>query len=154
MQDDSLTPEPELTIRRRVLPHWRLTGSAYFVTWRLRKDQASLSDQERGIVSETIRYGNSTRYELYAFVVMDDHVHVAFRPLAGHETDKIIHTWKSYSAHRLQRERGRLGGIWVTESWDRIMRDEDELIEKCTYILNNPQKRWPDIQDYLWVGWE
>jgi hypothetical protein len=44
--------------------------------------------------------------------------------------------------------------VWVVESWDRIIRDEDELYEKCTYILNNPRKRWPDVMDYPWAGWQ
>ena len=85
---------------------------------------------------------------------MDDHVHVALRPLPGEDVDKIIHTWKSYSANQLQREFGRRGGIWVVELWDRIIRDDAELYEKCQYIISNPFKRWPTLRDYPWVGWE
>jgi hypothetical protein len=38
-----------------------------------------------------------------------------------------------------------------------IVRDEAELLEKAQYIKNNPLKRWPEINDYAWVGfpkWE
>ena len=149
-----MSKEDELQIRRRNLPHWRLKGSAYFVTWRLRRDQARLKPDERELVSSIIKFNHNKRYQLYAYAVMDDHVHVALRPFPDDDLDKIIHTWKSYSANQLQRKFGRKGGVWVVEPWDRIIRDEAELYEKCQYILNNPFKRWPELRDYPWAGWE
>ncbi len=41
--------------------------------------------------------------------------------------------------------------IWQDESFDRIIRDERELVEKLEYIKSNPQKRWAEIRDYRWV---
>ena len=145
---------PELETYSRRLPHWRLTGSAYFITWRLQEGVALLTPEERGIVVSAIRHFKDKRYELYAYVVMDDHVHVALRPLTGFELHKITHSWKSFTAKQLQDTTGRVGQVWQHESWDRIIREEEELIEKCEYILNNPLKRWPDLKDYQWVGWE
>ena len=34
----------------RRMPHWRLVGSVYFVTWRLAPSQAELSAEERGVI--------------------------------------------------------------------------------------------------------
>lgn len=38
------------------------------------------------------------------------------------------------------------------EYFDRIVRDEAELLEKAQYIINNPFKVWPEIEEYPWVG--
>jgi putative transposase len=76
------------------------------------------------------------------------------RILGELELSSIMHSWKSLTANQLQRKFGRHGAIWLHESWDRIIRDEDELLEKCNYILNNPFKRWPELREYPWMGWE
>ena len=108
---------------------------------------------ERLCVMDTVRHFHRVRFELYAYVVMDDHVHVVVRPFAGFELNGIVRVWKSYSAYDLQRRFARRGGQWVIESWDRIVRDENELREKCIYILNNPLRRWPGTVDYPACGW-
>jgi putative transposase len=109
--------------------------------------------EERLLVCDTIRHFDGSRYKLYAWVVMNDHVHVVLRLLNDFQLDKVTHTWKSFSANQLQRLFGRVGSIWVTESWDRVVRDDAELMEKCLYVLNNPAKRWPGTVDYPACGW-
>ena len=140
-----------LQIYRRNLPHWRLEGAVYFVTWRLYPDSPVLQPEERSAVVETLRHFENVRYELFAYVVMDDHVHVVLQAIADHVLAKIIHSWKSFSARRLQQENGRIGAVWQQESFDRIVRDEAELMEKIQYIMNNPIKRWPEIAGYAWM---
>jgi REP element-mobilizing transposase RayT len=142
----------ELTIYRRKLPHWRLPGSVYFVTWRLAKDQPRLSPEERTVVVTAIKHFEHQRYELPAYVVMDDHVHVLVLPLKGLELHRILHSWKSLAAKRLAKDWGRTTPVWQREYFDRIVRDDEELMQKAQYILGNPLKRWPSIQEYPWLG--
>ena len=137
---------------RRHLPHWRQEGSVYFVTWRLAGEQSLLTPPERTIIVEALRHFHKQRYELFAYVIMDDHVHVLAQPIAPHELRNVLHTWKSYSARCLQKQFGRQGALWQNESFDRIVRDEQEFQEKARYILHNPLKRWPDLIEYEWVG--
>ncbi|RMH25768.1 MAG: hypothetical protein D6693_08315, partial [Planctomycetota bacterium] len=141
-----------LRISRRRLPHWRMDGATYFVTWRLRSSQRELSESERSLVVDALRHFDGERYDLIGYVVMNDHVHLVVRPYEGCELSGLLHTWKSYTANRMQRETGRVGAVWQDESFDRIVRDEDEYFEKLGYILTNPQRRWPGIQEYAWVG--
>jgi len=82
---------------------------------------------------------------------MPDHVHVLIRPYKGYFLHELVHSWKSYTAYRLQRVGGRKGRIWQEDYFDRIMRDEPEFIEKAQYILNNPLKIEPQIDEYPWV---
>ncbi len=124
----------------------------YFVTWRVRRGQARLAPPERTAVVSALRHFAGQRYELSAWVVMDDHVHVLVQPLGDFKLRDILHSWKSYTGSLLQKGRGRKGSIWQDEYFDRIVRDEPEFLEKAQYILDNPQKRWPDIEDYPWVG--
>ncbi len=73
--------EEDLVIYRRRLPHWRLTGSVYFITWRLAPSQTEMTSKERGEIMSALRHFDGSRYELFAGVVMHDHVHVLIKPL-------------------------------------------------------------------------
>ena len=139
-------------IYRRHLPHWRLSGAVYFVTWRLAKHQRGLSPEERTVVVDVIKHFETHRYGLTAYVVMDDHVHVMVMPQEGFELHAIVHSWKSFSAKRLTKNWGRTPPVWQREYFDRIMRDDEELMQKAQYIVGNPWKRWPSIEEYSWIG--
>ena len=138
-------------IAYRSLPHWRLDGATYFVTWRLMPGQRDLSPAERTIVAGALRFFVGVRCELLAWVVMNDHVHVVVRPLAAWTLDDLLHSRKSFTANRLRRA-GRTGRIWLTEAHDRIVRDPVELEQKVAYVLANPQRRWPGLVEYAWAG--
>jgi len=130
------------------LPHWRLDGATYAVTWRLHRSQAPMTPAERADVVSSLRQVDSLRYELIAFVVMDDHVHVVVSPQAEWRLDQIVHSWKSFTAHQWVRTFGRTSPVWQDESYDRILRDEQELVRTAEYVLDNPFRRWDDIESY------
>ena len=135
---------------RRKLPHWRLDGATYFVTWRVGRGQTDLEPSERTCVGQVIRQFDLVRYELFAWVVMNDHVHVVLTPLAARRLHEIMHSWRSYTTHALHRL-GRIGRVWQPEYMDRIIRNDEELRNTVEYVLNNPHARWPDILSYPWV---
>jgi REP element-mobilizing transposase RayT len=143
--------EPEFWRYFGHLPHWRLTGAIYFATWKLHKVQTDLVPDERDQIVMALRHFDGDRYQLLGFVVMNDHVHVLVQPLRGAALERILHSWKSFTARQFQRAGGRKGAVWQKESFDRIVRNEAELWEKAAYILGNPRKRWPGITDYAWV---
>ena len=100
------------------------------------------------------KHFDGNRYELFAYVVMHNHVHVLVEPkenthyktlsTRGNLTLQI-----AYSAHSADKDR-----IWQDEYFDRIVRDEEEFLQKAQYILNNPWKTWPEIKEYQWVGFK
>jgi hypothetical protein len=65
----------------------------------------------------------------------------------------LVHSWKSFTAHKLRRDYGRKTPIWQEEYFDRIIRDEKEFLDKAQYIINNPLKRWPEEEEYprVWL---
>jgi REP element-mobilizing transposase RayT len=123
---------------RRHLPHWREDQATYFVTWRLARGQPELDSSERELVATAMRSFRGKRYELAAYVVMDDHVHALVAPFSDYELASIIHSWKSFTARQMQRKHRRFGSVWQDEYFDRIVRADKEFIQKFDYIIKNP----------------
>ena len=137
-------PVQTFQITRRCLPHWQQPGSIYFITWRC-KDGKALSPEERQIVLTSMQHWDGSKWSLLAAVVMPDHVHVLAQPLLmpeGGVVDlaEILHSVKSFTAHQINAIRETQGSCWQDESYDRIIRDEAEFLEKWNYIRNNPVK--------------
>jgi uncharacterized protein (TIGR00299 family) protein len=143
-------------IFRRHLPHWQKIGAVYFLTWRC-VPSLTLDDDERDVVLAAIRHWDSIRWEVFAAVVMPDHVHVLARPLVKEkgvwDLQDILHSVKSYSAHQINKRRNRHGPLWQDERYDRWMRDEDEFAEKWQYIAENPVKNGlaTKADEYKWL---
>jgi putative transposase len=90
-------------------------------------------------VEEAIWFHHNQRYELLAWCVMPNHVHVLVHvwdwPLA-----KILQNWKSITAVKANRISGRSGSFWQREYWDTFMRSEEQEKNAVHYIENNPVK--------------
>lgn len=69
---------------------------------------------------------------------------------------QIAHSIKSYSAHTIQKVLNSTGNIWQDENYDRVIRDEEEYLEKMNYIINNPLKAGlvEKPEDYKWLFYE
>ncbi len=144
-------PSEELVIYQRRMSHWRLSGSVYFVTWRLEFSQSELTPDERAVIMSALKHFNNQRYELFAGVVMHNHVHVLVKSLGDYRLQDLVQSWKSFTAHKLNQDYHRKVPIWQKEYFDRIVRDEREFLDKAQYIINNPLKQWPEMEDYPWV---
>ena len=92
------------------------------------------------IVQESLQHFDGHRYHLYAWSIMPNHVHVIVEPVGGHEIEKIVHTWKSFTAHRMNKILNRMGQFWQQESYDHIIRSEKEYWFQIEYVWNNPEK--------------
>ncbi|MFA4901740.1 MAG: transposase [Desulfobaccales bacterium] len=150
-------PEVALLIKRRNLPHWQLQGSTYFVTFRLRS--GIMSEDERRMVLDAVKHFHKIKYLITTAVVMLDHVHLIMKPVvngpnAEFSLSKILQSIKGFTARQINKVRGAKGAIWQAESYDRIVRDYDEYLEKWQYIRNNPVKTGlserPDEYPFLW----
>jgi REP element-mobilizing transposase RayT len=97
------------------------------------------------LVADALKYFDRQRYELHAWCVMPNHVHVLMYVEYGRDVPDILHSWKSYTAHEIDK-----GVIWQREYFDRVMRSPREFADTRTYIRANPGKaglrKWP------WVG--
>jgi putative transposase len=128
-----------------------MSGVAYHVTWRIRRDQAPLSPEERTQVVSALRHFDGERYLLFAFVVMDDHVHVILQPAEGWALEVLVHSWKSFLVSLWHKAGHRAGSVWQPEYYDRIIRSDAEMLETARYVVGNPVRRWPEVVGYEWV---
>jgi REP element-mobilizing transposase RayT len=89
------------------------------------------------IVVDALFYGAADRYDLYAFVVMSNHVHVLLTP--RRELAEITKAIKGVTANRINERLGQHGHtVWQHESYDHWARDEAEMLRILEYIENNP----------------
>ena len=111
----------------------------------------SLLDEGRGgcilakpeiskIVEQSLKHFDGSRYSLSAFVLMPNHVHVLFKLSEGEDLGKVIHSWKSFSAHEINKALGQEGPVWQEEYYDRIVRSESHFTRLVQYICENPAK--------------
>jgi carbamoylphosphate synthase large subunit/REP element-mobilizing transposase RayT len=100
------------------------------------------------IIADTLRHFHAERYWLDAFVVMPNHVHALVQPKPGYSLPEILHCWKSFSAHAINKALGRKGDLWMEESFDRVIRDWDALTGYRDYIASNPEKAKLDKSEF------
>jgi len=91
------------------------------------------------ITEDAMLHFHHERYELLAWCVMPNHVHVLVHvwdlPLA-----KMLQNWKSISAVKANRILNCRGEFWQREYWETFMRDEEQERVAVHYIENNPVK--------------
>ena len=81
-----------------------------------------------------IRHWHGLRLDVDAAVVMPDHVHLIFRIPGGLSLSAVLQSLKGYSARAINALLGRKGPFWLDESFDHIIRHEQEWEEKnCVY---------------------
>lgn len=87
-------------------------------------------------------YHAGSRYQLLAWVIMPNHVHILIRPRWS--LPRIVQGWKSWSARWALMNAARLeltlpaGGFWMRGYWDRYIRNADHLASAVHYIQQNP----------------
>ena len=90
-------------------------------------------------VADALIHFDGERYDLGAWVIMPNHVHVVVTPRDGHHIGDILHSWKSFTAHKINELLGRTGRFWQHESYDHIVRNERALYKIEEYIDRNSE---------------
>jgi REP element-mobilizing transposase RayT len=92
------------------------------------------------IVEAALLRGAGTKYGLFSWVVMPNHVHELITLEPGHRLADIVQGWKSWTAKAINRRRSVSGQVWQRDYFDRFIRDERHLAAALAYIENNPVK--------------
>jgi REP element-mobilizing transposase RayT len=71
---------------------------------------------------------------------MPNHVHAAFVQNPAWPLEKILSSWKTCTARRINRLLGRTGSFWQRDYFDRLVRDERHLANCIRYVRRNPAK--------------
>jgi len=88
------------------------------------------------------------RYDIDAFVLMPNHVHVVIKPALGYDLSTLLQGIKGVSASRCNKLLGHKSTFWMDESYDHIVRDVKELAVFRNYIAGNPAKAGLKADEY------
>lgn len=91
------------------------------------------------LVSESLQHAARILhfYELHAWVIMRNHVHILVQPLV--EPPRFLQSVKGYTAREANRILHRSGeSFWQRESYDHWIRNRYEFERVRMYIENNP----------------
>ncbi len=116
-------------------------------------------DRVAKLVADALHYRDGRIYRLDSYCVMSNHVHAVFAPFLTErelrETltadglrftsknpplDAIMKSLKGYTAWEANRTLERKGTFWEQESYDHVVRDDEEFHRIVNYVLNNPVK--------------
>ncbi len=101
------------------------------------------------IAAQALRYFRGSRYYLYAWCIMPNHVHAVLEPIDPYTLASILHSWKSFTANQAHRVLGLQGTFWQREYYDHLIQDERTLWRLIEYVAHNPIKA--NLRDWRWV---
>ncbi len=135
----------------------------YFGKWDSYLDKAEfgprwLAQPEiANIVKEAMHYRDGKVFDLHAFCIMSNHVHVIFEIIeadcqsAQPDLSKVMQSLKRHTARQANLILGRQGAFWQDESYDHVIRNNEEYIRIVNYVLENPVKAGLVAQ---WDEWQ
>ena len=109
------------------------------------------SESVAAIVAAEMHALENERYHLVAYSIMPNHVHMIIQSLphekmldggqpAGYPVADTLRLLKGRTARYCNLDLQRQGSFWQHESYDHVVRDEQELEKTVLYVLNNPVK--------------
>ena len=152
---------PKYQYRRR-LPHFQKSDAPVFPTF-CTAGLLVLPDEAGDLVLNHCLRERGVRINLFAAVVMPNHVHLLFTALRNKNgwtfsLVEIMQSLKGATAHRINKLLQRSGPVWEEESFDHVLRSDESLKEKREYIRQNPVRaglvQKPEDYRWLWVNLE
>ncbi|MFC1719031.1 transposase [Candidatus Poribacteria bacterium] len=137
-----------------------LVAKKMFACWDKRLDQDRSikwlpEPRISSIIRDNIYHHAGTKYSLWAYVIMPNHVHVVLQPSevwtkrfeqddgrkAQYEKGSlsaILHSLRGYTAREANKILCRTGKFWQGAAYDHWVRDNDELQRIIRYVEKNP----------------
>jgi len=111
--------------------------SAYFVsTQTAGRKPFFRHDRWARLMLATIHHYIQSGYQLHAFVIMPDHLHLLITPVES--VEKSVQLIKGGFSFRARKDLQWNGDIWQAGFTDHRIRDEEDWSRHLVYIRNNP----------------
>ena len=131
----------------------RTNEFAYFVsTQTVGRKPFFRHDRWAQLILATMNHYSGTGYQLHAYVIMPDHLHMLITPLES--VEKSVQLIKGGFSFRAKRELQWNGEIWQPGFADHRIRDEEDWNRHLQYIRTNPieARLVEDIALYQFMG--
>ncbi len=116
-----------------------------------------LSEAHKEIIIDSLRYMSSKRWvHILGFVIMNNHFHLIWQMIEKHKRERVQRDFLKYTAQRILSSRkktdpptveslkvfaaDRSHQVWERNSLGIPLTQEKFLVQKLTYIHNNPVK--------------
>jgi hypothetical protein len=146
------------SIWRGRLPHWRADDVTYYVTFRHRR---ALDEAERRMLLRALIKPDGRRWDLLIVCVLPEVTELVFKVReaptgAPYELSDIVEKAKAKVGREIIKRSEERFSPFYNESYDRIMRDEEELQSFWEKIFDAPVAHElaqdPEEYDALWVA--
>ncbi|MCU0540483.1 MAG: transposase [Desulfobacterales bacterium] len=126
----------------------------YLVTTTVHQRQVFLQSEEAAeiVLSSLLWLENEKGSMLSAAVVMPDHVHFVVE-LGTCPLPQLVHSFKSFTANRINRLLDRSGPFWQAQYHDHAIRRDEVLNDVVLYLLNNPVRAGLVTDFHDWPFW-
>lgn len=91
----------------------------------------------RRLVTDSLHHHDGRSYDLIAYVVMPNHVHLMMTPYR--DTTTIMHSIKRFTATQINKYLGQTDPVWQREYFDHLVRSAASFEKFIAYIRQNPQ---------------
>lgn len=94
---------------------------------------------------EACQFFDGQRYQIFAGVIMPDHVHLLVQPWVKEEgklwaIGSILHSIKSYSAKQIPKVMPHIGKVWQDGRHEHLILSDRHFKASWEYIRQNPIK--------------
>ena len=142
-------------IWRGRLPHWRADDVNYYVTFRHKR---ALDDEERNALLRRLINAQGRKLEFVILCILPEKTEMMFTvmdsPKGGkYELSDVVEKAKAKAGKEIIKKSGERWPPFYFESYDRILRDDDEYESTFLAILGSPTteglceepEEWPDL---------
>ena len=147
--------------RKRTLPRWEATNTVYSIRASVLPERRErlIAPEIAQVIRGALHFQQDRRCTLHFYSIMPTHVHVVLEPLPRDDgvvpLPEMMHSFKSYTAHQINRLSGTEGKFWLVEVFNRMIRSREEYWEWYEYIRLNAFRAGlvddPDDWAYWWA---
>lgn len=140
------------------LPHWRADDVCYYATFRHRRP---LDEAERNQLFRRLLRPEGKKWDLIILCILPEVTEIIFRVMersdgVPYELSEIIEAAKRKAGNTIIKNTGEKYPPFYTESYDRIIRDEQEFDSTWETIFESPVTaelvESAEEYEHLWVA--
>jgi putative transposase len=131
-----------------------IESQSYLVTTTVheRRPLLRIEDAAQLVLSSLRWLEAEKRIDLSAAVIMPEHVHFVLSLRIG-SLAQLIHSFKSFTANKINPLLGRSGQFWQEQYHDHAIRKNGVLNDIVFYLLNNPVRAGLVKDFHDWPFW-